>query len=97
MKALRWLPAAIGLLAAVPPAAGEVFTTYRCQDGSEFVAAFYEGDKRAYLQLDGRALALSKRISVNGSRYAKGDTSVRFTKAGITLKRGRTTTSCAAF
>jgi len=67
---------------------------YRCRDGSEFVAAFYEGDRRAHLQLDGKALALPKRVSMSGSRYAKGDITLRITKAATTLKRGKRLTEC---
>ena len=67
----------------------QTFFTYRCNDGSEFIAAFYEGDTRAHLQLDGKAVALPKRMSVSGSRYAKGDTTLRITKTGTTLKRGK--------
>ena len=53
-----------------------------------------EGDKRAHLQLDGKAVTLPKRISLSGSRYAKGDISLRITKTGITLKRGKRSTEC---
>jgi membrane-bound inhibitor of C-type lysozyme len=88
--------AATGILAGQLPAGGQTFSTYRCSDGSEFIAAFYEGDSRAHLQLDGKAMALSKRISVAGSRYTKGDITLRITKTAITLKRGRQSTECKA-
>ncbi len=85
---------AAGILAGQLPAHAQTFTTYRCVDGSEFVAAFYEGDTRAHLQLDGKALALRKRVSVSGSRYTRGDITLRITKAGTTLKRGKQLTEC---
>src|SRR5215510_13249519 len=85
---------ATGILAGQLPAYAQ-FSTYRCRDGSEFVAAFYEGDKRAHLQLDGKALTLPKRVSVSGSRYAKGDITLRITKTATTLKRGRRLTECS--
>ena len=56
--------------------------------------ALFEGDKRAHLQLDGRAVTLPKRISLSGPRYAKGDISLKITKTGITLKRGKQSTEC---
>jgi len=85
-----------GVFAGWLPACAQTFTTYHCRDGSEFVAAFYEGDKRAHLQLDGKAITLAKRLSLAGARYVKGDITLRITKAGTTLKRGKTSTECAA-
>jgi membrane-bound inhibitor of C-type lysozyme len=73
----------------------QTFLTYRCRDGSEFIVAFYEGDKRAHLQLDGKAIVLQGRISLSGSRYAKGDITLRITKTVTTLKRGKRLTECA--
>ena len=74
----------------------QTFLTYRCRDGSEFIVAFYEGDKRAHLQLDGKAIALQGRTSLSGSRYAKGDITLRITKTVTTLKRGKRLTDCVA-
>ena len=74
----------------------QTFLTYRCRDGSEFIVAFYEGDKRAHLQLDGKAIALQRRMSISGSRYAKGDITLRITKTVTTLKRGKRLTDCVA-
>jgi len=85
---------ATAVLAGQLPVYAQTFFTYRCRDGSEFVAAFYEGDTRAHLQLDGKALALSKRISMSGSRYAKGSITLRITKTATTLKRGKQVTEC---
>jgi len=70
----------------------QTFQTYRCEDGTEFIAAFYSGDKRAHLQLDGKAVALSKRVSL--SRYSRGDITLRIARTGITLGRGKETTTC---
>jgi membrane-bound inhibitor of C-type lysozyme len=95
-RARPWLLATVWLVAAWTPASAQVFTTYHCRDGSEFVAAFYEGDKRAHLQLDGKAIALPKRPFFAGARYAKGDITFRIAKKGVTLKRGKRLTDCAA-
>jgi hypothetical protein len=41
-------------------------------------------------------LTLSKRLSIRGTRFAKGDISLNVAKDGsATLKRGRSTTACA--
>lgn len=82
------------ILAAQLPGRAQTFSMYRCNDGSEFVAALYEGDKRAHLQLDGKAVALPKRVSLSGSRYAKGDITLTITKTTTTLKRGKRLTDC---
>jgi membrane-bound inhibitor of C-type lysozyme len=73
----------------------QTFLAYHCRDGSEFIVAFYEGDKRAHLQLDGKAIALQGRISLSGSRYRKGDITLKITKTVATLKRGRRLTECS--
>ena len=85
---------AAGILIGQSPVFAQTFRTYRCYDGSQFILAFFEGDKRAHLQLDGKAITLPKRISLSGSRYAKGDISLRVTKTAITLKRGKQSTEC---
>jgi Membrane-bound lysozyme-inhibitor of c-type lysozyme len=85
---------AAGILIGQSPVFAQTFHTYRCYDGSQFVLAFFEDDKRAHLQLDGKAVTLPKRISLSGSRYAKGDISLRITKTVITLKRGKQSTEC---
>ena len=81
-------------LTGLLPAGAQTFFTFRCRDGSEFIAAFYEGDRRVHLQLDGKALALPKRVAVSGSRYAKGGITLRITKTATTHSRGRVSTEC---
>ncbi|HUL90113.1 MAG TPA: MliC family protein [Pseudolabrys sp.] len=83
-----------GILVGQLPACAQTFFTYHCRDGSEFIAAFFEGDRRAHLQLDGKAVTLPKRISMSGSRYAKGGTTLRITETATTLKRGKQLTEC---
>jgi membrane-bound inhibitor of C-type lysozyme len=87
---------AIGVLIGQPPVFGQSIATYHCRDGSEFVLALYEYDRRAHVQLDGKAVALSKRVSLSGTRYAKGDITLRIMKTGATLKRGKRLTECTA-
>jgi hypothetical protein len=85
---------AAGILIGQSPVLAQTLRTYRCFDGSQFILAFFEGDKRAHLQLDGKAISLPKRISLSGSRYAKGAISLRITETGITLTRGKQSTEC---
>ena len=85
---------AAGILIGQLPVFAQTFRTYRCYDGSQFILALFEGDKRAHLQLDGKAVTLQKRISLSGPRYAKGDISLRIAKTVVTLKRGKQSTEC---
>jgi len=77
-------------------AAQSSFRNYRCTDGSQFTAGFFQYDKRAHLQLDGKALTLPKRVALTGSRYQAKGVTLRITRAGVTtLKHGkRPTTTC---
>ena len=92
----RSLAALLILVAlAVADARAQGFFTYHCADDSEFVLAFYEGDRRAHVQLDGKALALSRRPSFSGPHYVRGDVTLTIGKTALTLKRGKRTTTCA--
>jgi membrane-bound inhibitor of C-type lysozyme len=80
------------------PVAAETFQTYVCADGTQFVAAFYPSDpKRAHLQVDGKAVALAKRLALSGQRYSGGGVTLTMGKAGATtLKLGkRPATACS--
>src|SRR3979411_2414390 len=62
-----------GMAAGAPPAVAQTsFQSYRCADGSQFIVGFFQYDKRAHLQIDGRAVTLAKRLSLSGSRYSGG-------------------------
>jgi membrane-bound inhibitor of C-type lysozyme len=79
----------VALLTA-SPAAAQTFRTYACADGSQFIAAFYPSDpKRAHLQIDGKAVALTRRLALSGSRYTGGGIALKITKSGVTVKRGK--------
>jgi membrane-bound inhibitor of C-type lysozyme len=77
---------AVALLAAAvsSPAAAQTFQTYRCADGTRFIVGFFEYDKRAHLQIDGKAATLARRFGLSGVRYSGG---------GVTLKIGKTVTT----
>lgn len=89
------LPALLlAMLASSAPA--QTFLTFHCHDGSEFVVAFYQGTRSAYVQLDGKALTLPRRISLSRPRYAAGGITMWIKERGATLRRGRTSTDCTA-
>jgi membrane-bound inhibitor of C-type lysozyme len=59
--------------AMVPvPASAQTFQSYHCTDGTHFIAGFYRYDTHAYLQIDGVAVTLGKRLALSGSRYSGG-------------------------
>ena len=85
-----------GVAACASPAfAQTTFQNYRCADGAQFIVGFFKPDKRAHLQIDGRAVTLAKRLALSGSRYSGGGVTLKIAKAGATLKHGRRpVTSC---
>jgi membrane-bound inhibitor of C-type lysozyme len=88
---------AAAILFAISPAAAQTttFQTYRCGDGSEFIVGFLGYDKRAHMQVDGKAVTLQKRVALTGSRYSGGGVTLRITKSGTTFKIGkRPVTTC---
>jgi hypothetical protein len=92
--ALCALGAATG---SVPAFAQSVFQSYRCADGSQFMVGFYQYDKRAHLQIGGKALALARRLALSGSSYSGAGVTLKITKAGTTLKYARRpVTACEA-
>jgi membrane-bound inhibitor of C-type lysozyme len=72
------------------------FKNYRCADGTEFIAGFFQYDSRAHLQLDGKPVTLAKRLALSGSRYTGSGVTLKITKAGLTtLKHAkRPVTTC---
>ena len=81
--------------AGASPAMAQTFQNYRCADGTQFIVGFFEYDKRAHLQIDGRAVTLAKRFGLSGSRYSGGGVTMKIGKAGTTIKHAkRPTTAC---
>jgi membrane-bound inhibitor of C-type lysozyme len=82
--------AMLGALASsASPAAAQTFKTYGCADGTQFIVGFFQYDKRAHLQIDGKAVALSRRIALSGARYSGGGIVLKVGKAGATIKHGK--------
>ena len=74
-----------------------VLHTFHCDDGTDFVVAFYGGDSRAHVQLDGKAMTLPRRrLSLSHARYSGGGITLRIKEDAATLSRGRNTTECSS-
>ena len=82
---------AMALLAAAvsSPAAAQTFQNYRCADGTKFIVGFFEYDKRAHLQIDGKAVTLARRFGLSGARYSGGGVTLKISKTGTTVKHAR--------
>jgi hypothetical protein len=77
------------------PALAQSFQSYRCADGTHFIAGFYKYDSRAFLQVDGRAVTLTRRLALSGSTYSGSGVRLKITRTGVTLKHaGRPRTAC---
>jgi membrane-bound inhibitor of C-type lysozyme len=84
-----------GMAAGSSSASAQTFQSYRCADGTQFIVGFFEYDRRAHLQIDGRAVTLGKRLALSGSRYSGGGVTLKITKAGTTIKHAkRPVTAC---
>jgi membrane-bound inhibitor of C-type lysozyme len=85
----------VAIAAVSSPALAQTFQNYRCADGTQFIAGFYQHDSRAYLQVDGTAVTLARRLTLSGSRYSGSGVTLKITKSGITLRHAkRPTTAC---
>jgi membrane-bound inhibitor of C-type lysozyme len=92
---MRWHKAALvwaaifGTSLLALPASAQTFDSYRCVDGTHFILAFYPGDRRAYLQIDGRAVTLKKALAVSGRRYSGSGVSLVMTATGALIRHVR--------
>jgi membrane-bound inhibitor of C-type lysozyme len=81
--------------AGTATASAQTFQSYRCTDGTRFLAAFYQYDSRAFLQIDGGAVTLARSLNWSGTRYSGDGITLTITKAGIAVKHARRpTTAC---
>jgi membrane-bound inhibitor of C-type lysozyme len=86
---------AVAFAATPASAQNTTWQNYRCADGTEFVVGFFGYDKRAHMQVDGKAMTLEKRVALGGSRYSGGGATLRVTKSSTTFKIGkRPVTTC---
>jgi membrane-bound inhibitor of C-type lysozyme len=77
------------VLAGALAASAQTFETYRCGDGTTFIVGFYRYDSRAYLQIDGNAITLKKRLSMSGARYSGSGVTLVITAQGATIRHVR--------
>jgi membrane-bound inhibitor of C-type lysozyme len=73
------------------------FFTFHCGDGTEFLAAFYQGRSDAYVKLDGKTMTLLRRISFSGARYSAGGITLRIEGNSAFLSRGKNSTDCSSY
>jgi membrane-bound inhibitor of C-type lysozyme len=66
---------------------------YRCADGTQLTVTF-PPFRYAQLELDGRTVVLTRRVSASGSRYSKRRLSFWIKGREATLARGRQSTVC---
>lgn len=84
-----------GVIAGPSAALAQTFDSYRCADGTRFIVGFYRYDSRAHLQIDGRAVTLTKRLALSGARYSGGGVTLVITKTGATIRHvKRPVTAC---
>ncbi len=86
----------LAMISSSPVSAQSTFKNYRCADGTQFVAGFFEYDSRAHLQLGGKPVTLAKGLALSGARYTGRGITLKITKAGLaTLKQAkRPVTAC---
>ena len=95
MRTTRWILAAVAVLVTASSAGAQRFVAYECNDGARFQAAVIDRDKVAYVQLDGHAYKLPKKIAYTGSRYAQSGVTYWVRGNGsVTIKRAGKTTEC---
>ena len=83
-------------ISGVRQADAQTFRNYRCVDGTQFIVAFYDGDKRAFLHIDGEPATLAKRLAISGARYSGAGVTLRIGKTGATTVKHlkRPVTAC---
>jgi membrane-bound inhibitor of C-type lysozyme len=85
------IPIAVFFVAGVfaGPAPAQTFNGYRCADGTRFIVGFYPHDSRAYLQVDGRAFTLKRRLALSGARYSGSGVTLVISGTGSTIRHIR--------
>jgi membrane-bound inhibitor of C-type lysozyme len=86
-----------GGISGARQADAQTFRNYRCADGTQFIVAFYDGDRRAFLQIDGEPATLAKRLAISGARYSGAGITLRLGKTGATTVKHlkRPVTACS--
>ena len=94
-RLVRFVLVAIAVAASSAGAQAQRFIAYRCEDGAQFQVALLDTEKMAYLQLDGHAYQLPKKIAYTGDRYAKDGYTFWVRGNGrVTIKRAGKVSDC---
>ena len=94
-RSLSTVLTGLAMACASASAHAQAFTAYECNDGAQFQVALFERENRAYLQLEGHALQLPKKIAYTGNRYAQGGVTFWVRGNGrVTIKRAGKTSAC---
>jgi membrane-bound inhibitor of C-type lysozyme len=84
-----------GVAAGSTSVSAQTFQNYRCADGTQFIVGFFAYDRRAFLQIDGQAVTLNRRVTLSGARYSGSGITLKITKTGTTVRHAkRSTTAC---
>ncbi len=71
------------------PASAQTFQNYHCADGTNFIVGFFDHDSRAYMQVDGGAVTLRRRMALSGARYSGSGVTLNIKGLLVTLKHAR--------
>jgi hypothetical protein len=89
------LSALLVWVACAGVARADTFYHYECDDGARFDVTFPSEIKAAYLQIDGKSLALPKRFSLISQRFKQGGYSFAMRAGGkAIMKHGGKTSRC---
>lgn len=95
MRMVMAAVAVAGVFVCAVAAQAQTYYHYECDDGSRFDVAFYPETKAAYLQIDGKSLALPKRFSLISQRFKQGGYSFAMRSGGkAIMKHGGKTSQC---
>jgi membrane-bound inhibitor of C-type lysozyme len=94
-EAIKRATMALAFWMAGPIAAqAQTYMSYRCENGAQFEVTLFPDTKVAYVQLDGKSIALPKFVSITGARYRKNGITFWFRGQRATLRRAGVRTEC---
>ena len=74
------------VLVAASPAQAQTIESYGCADGTRFTLGFFPHDSRAFIQINGTAVTLKRRLTLSGRRYSGGGVSLFLTDGSTRVK-----------
>jgi membrane-bound inhibitor of C-type lysozyme len=88
------LALAFWVAGSIAVAHAQNYMSYRCENGAQFEVTLFPDTKVAYVQLDGKSIALPKFVSITGARYRKSGITFWFRGQRATLRRAGVRTEC---